>query len=165
MSDRTLIVVFGAAVRADGSPSPTLARRIGYAAAAAEWDPSADLFCSGGVGQAGPSEASVMARLLAGSVSASRLHLDEASVDTLETVRAAARFFHMGAYNRCLSCTDAYHQPRVGMLFALYGIRCRPIRLPARGARQLRIKMGLREVAALPYDLVAGIGARIRDRR
>jgi uncharacterized SAM-binding protein YcdF (DUF218 family) len=165
LTGRTLLVLFGAAVRADGSPSPTLARRIGYAAAVAEADPSTDLFCSGAAGQVGPSEASVMAEMLAGSVSASRLHLDEASVDTLQTVRAAASFFRANGYDHCLSCTDAYHQPRVRMLFALYGIRCRPIRLPARGARQLRLKMGVREVAALPYDLVAGIGARIKDRR
>jgi len=164
-ANRTLIVVFGAAARADGSPSPTLARRIGYAAAAAEWDPSADLFCSGGAGQVGPSEASVMGRLLAGTVSASRLHLDEESADTLQSVRAAVRFFRAHGYRRCLSCTDSYHQPRVRMLFRLYGIDCRPIRLPRRGPRRLRAKQLVREAAALPYDLVAGIGAVIRDRR
>ena len=163
--NRTLIVVFGAAVRADGSPSPTLARRIGYAAAAAEWDPAADLFCSGAVGRAGPSEASVMGRLLAGSVAPDRLHLDEASVDTLQTVRAAVRFFRAHGYRRCLSCTDSYHQPRVRMLFRLYGIDCRAIPLPSRGPRRLRVKQRFREAAALPYDLVAGLGAVIKDRR
>ena len=112
-ADRTLIVVFGAAARADGSPSPTLARRIGYAAAAAEWDPSTDLFCSGAAGRVGPSEASVMVRLLAGSVAPGRLHADDASVDTLQTVRAAVRFVRAHGYRRCLSCTDGYHQPRV----------------------------------------------------
>jgi uncharacterized SAM-binding protein YcdF (DUF218 family) len=161
---RTLIVVFGAAARADGSPSPTLARRIGYAAAAAEWDPATDLFCSGAAGKVGPSEASVMVRMLSGSVAASRLHADEESVDTLQSVRAAVRFFRAHGYRRCLSCTDSYHQPRIRMLFAIYGIDCRPIRLPGRGARRLRLKQRVREAAAIPYDFVAGLNARFKDR-
>lgn len=163
--ERTLLVVFGAAVHADGSPSPTLARRVGYAAAAALWDPATDLFCSGAAGGVGPSEASVMIRLLAGSVAPSRLHADEASTDTLQTVRAAVRFMRAHGYHRCLSCTDGYHQPRVRMLFRLYGVRCRPIRLPHRGPSRLRLKQRFREAAAIPYDLVAGAAAVIKDRR
>ena len=106
-----------------------------------------------------------MARMLAGSVDPTRLHLDEESVDTLQTVRAAVRFFRAHGYRRCLSCTDSYHQPRVRMLFRLYGIDCRPIPLPRRGPRRLRLKQLVREAAALPYDLVAGLGAVIKDRR
>lgn len=165
MTGRRLIVVFGAAVRADGSASPTLARRVGYAVAAAEADPATDLFCSGGVGRFPPSEAAVMAGLLDGIVSAERIHLDEASVDTLETVRAAAAFAHRHGYRACVSCTDAYHQPRVRMLFRLFGIRCTAVRLAPRGAKRLQVRMRLREVAALPYDLVAGSAAALRDRR
>lgn len=160
-----LIVVFGAAVRADGSPSPTLARRVGYAAAAAERDPAGDLFCSGGVGRYGPSEASVMADMLSGAVSRERIHLDESSRDTLETVRAAVRFMRAHGYTDCLSCTDSFHQPRVAMLFRLHGVRCRSIPFPNRGPRRLRLKLWLREVAALPYDLIAGVWAIIRNGR
>ena len=162
---RTLIVVFGAAARADGSPSPALARRIGYAAAAAEWDPATDLFCSGAAGRVGPSEASVMVRLLARRVAPTRLHADEESVDTLQSVRAAVRYMRAHGYQRCLSCTDGYHQPRVRMLFRLYGVGCRPIPLPTRGPRRLLLKQRVREAAAIPYDLVAGLGATLKDRR
>ncbi|WP_242146398.1 YdcF family protein [Sphingomonas sp. BAUL-RG-20F-R05-02] len=161
---RTLAVVFGAAVRPDGSASPALARRVGYAAAVAQADPNVDLFLSGGTGAYPPSEAAVMADLLAGAVSAERLILDEDSVDTLETVRAAAAHARANGYAMILTCTDAYHQPRVGMLFRLLGLASRPVRLAARGPRQLRLKMWLREGAAIPYDLVAGIGAAWRGR-
>src|ERR671932_674637 len=72
-------------------------------------------------------ETEVMAELLAGTVSADRLHLDTISQDTLATVRAARRFYRAGGFDRLLAATDTYHQPRVRMLFALYGIRARPI--------------------------------------
>lgn len=156
------MVVFGAAVRPDGSPSATLARRVGYAAAVAENDPRVDLFLSGGVGRFPPSEAAVMARLLAGTVSAERLTLDEQSDDTLQTVRAAARHARAHGYTDILSCTDSWHQPRVAMLFRLYGWRARSVRLPRRGPRRLQWRMIAREAAALPYDLVAGLYARLQ---
>lgn len=156
--------MFGAAVRPDGSASPTLARRTGYALAAAEADPAADLFCSGGVGEHGPAEATVMAALLAERVNPARIHLDDTSSDTLETVRAAAAFVRRHDYGRVLSCTDAYHQPRVRMLFALQGIRCAPVRLQVAGDAAIVRQMRLREMAALPYDLVAGTVAAMVDR-
>lgn len=160
-----LIVVFGAAVRADGSPSPTLARRVGYAAAAIEREADALLFCSGGVGRFPPSEAAVMAAMLSGTVSRERIVLDEVSADTLQTVRAAAALARARGIGRVLTCTDSYHQPRVRMLFALYGLRARAVPMPRRGARRQMWRMRLREAAAIPYDLVAGVGARWRDRR
>lgn len=157
--------MFGAAVRADGSASLTLARRVGHAAALAQADPSVDLFCSGGVGRHPPAEASVMADLLAGLVAPERVILDPRSRDTLETVRAAAALIRARGYGECLACTDPYHQPRVRMLFALQGVACRPVPFADRGPSALRRRMGWREVAALPYDLIAGIGAAWRDRR
>lgn len=156
--------MFGAAVRPDGRPSPALRRRIDYAAGAAARYPEADLFCSGAQGQAGPSEASVMARILAEHADPARLHLDEASTDTLTSVRAAAAFFRAGGYDQCLTCTDRYHQPRIVMLFAFYGIRARPITFYRDEERSRAYwRMRAREAAALPYDFVAGLSARARD--
>lgn len=164
-SERTLVVVFGAGVRLGGTPSPTLARRTGYAAATAEADPRVVLFLSGGIGRHPPSEAAVMADILSGAVSAERLVLDEVSSDTLQTVRAAAAYARAYNYTSILTCTDAYHQPRVRMLFRLMGLTSHPVRLAPRGTKQLRVKMWLRECAAFPYDLVAGLAAARRDRR
>ena len=157
-------MVFGAAVRGDGRPSPTLARRIGYAATTAERDPDTDLFCTGGVGREGPSEASVMARALAPTIAAARIHLDEASGDTLQSVAAAAAFARERGYAACLSCTDSYHQPRVLMLFAMFGVKARAIRFMRDGSTRYQSRMWAREALALPYDLVAGLNARLRAR-
>ena len=164
-AERRLVVVFGAAVRPDGTASPTLARRTGYAAAVAEQDPLVDLFLSGGVGRHGDAEAQVMARMLSGTVSAERLFLDTASGDTLATVRAAAIFARTHGYATVLTCTDGYHQPRVAMLFRLFGWRSSPVPLAPRGPARLKLRMRLREVAALPYDLIAGIAAARAERR
>ncbi len=154
--------MFGAAVRADGRPSPTLARRIGYAATTAERDPDTDLFCSGGIGREGPSEASVMARALAPTIAPTRIHLDEVSADTLQSVVAAANFARDHGYRACLSCTDSYHQPRVLMLFALFGMPCTAIRFMRDGSTRYQTRMWAREVLALPYDLVAGLNRKLR---
>jgi uncharacterized SAM-binding protein YcdF (DUF218 family) len=164
-SRRMLVVVFGAAVRSGGTASPALARRVGYAAAVAEADPSIDLFLSGGVGKNPPSEAAVMASMLAGTVSMERLILDEVSSDTLQTVVAAAKYAREHEYSTILTCTDAYHQPRVRMLFAMMKLHSRPVRIVARGSKQLQAKMWMRELAAIPYDAVAGFAAVWRKDR
>ncbi|MEG3148231.1 YdcF family protein [Sphingomonas sp. RT2P30] len=123
------------------------------------------MFLSGGIGAHPPSEAAVMAAILSCTVSANRLILDEVSNDTLQTVRAAAAHARAQDYSSILTCTDAYHQPRVRMLFRLMGLASCPIPLAARGPKQQRVKMWLRECVAIPYDLVAGLAAAWRDRR
>lgn len=50
------------------------------------------------------------------------------------------------------------------MLFGLMGMASRPLAMVARGTRQLQVKMWLRECAAIPYDVVAGLHAIWRDR-
>lgn len=150
----TLIVLFGAAVRADGTPSPTLARRIGYAAMAAAAEEGSVIFCSGAAGGAGPSEAAVMARALAErGVAERRLILDAASRDTLQSVLAAGRYIRRGGYGRIVACSDGYHLPRIRLMFAALGIRAEAGPVARRAGGRLRLYMALREAAALPYDL------------
>jgi vancomycin permeability regulator SanA len=152
-----LIVVFGAAVRADGRPSPALARRIGYALEAAIAEPQAPVLCSGGVGRAGPSEASVMAaRLAAAGIAEHRLVLDEASLDTFDSVLVTADRVRTGGHGRCIVCSDRYHLPRIRLMLAALGVASEPGPLaPGRGGtrRSYWLKMQLREALAIPYDL------------
>lgn len=157
-----LIVVFGAGVRPDGSPSQPLARRIDLAAELAGRYPGARLFLSGAVGNNPPSEAAVMAEALDGRVERARLILDEASRDTLQTARAAAVYARSAGLTRGIACTERYHQPRARMLLGMFGLPSGgawfgPATAPAhRGHRWFN---RLREAAALPYDLVAGLYA------
>jgi DUF218 domain len=87
-----VIVIFGAAVRPDGSASAALRHRV-QAAAAFGATRSAPVFLpTGAVGRYGPSEASVMAALLCDyGVPAERIILEETGTDTLSSVRAVVR--------------------------------------------------------------------------
>lgn len=157
MQDSPAIVIFGAAVRADGRPSPALARRIGYGLEAATDIDHAPILCSGAVGKAGPSEASVMAAALkARGVPPERIVLDEESRDTLQSVIAAARFLKARGLSRCIVCSDRYHIPRIRLLLAALGVATTPgPLLPGRGGTRAAywLKMTLREALAIPYDL------------
>ena len=84
-----MIVIFGAAVRPGGRPSTTLHRRV-EAAVAFGARFTAPLFVpTGAVGRFGPSEASVMARLLESrGVPPGRILLEETGTDTLSSARA-----------------------------------------------------------------------------
>ena len=54
VQDAPAIVIFGAAARADGRPSPALARRIGYGLEAATDLRHAPILCSGAAGPPKP---------------------------------------------------------------------------------------------------------------
>jgi len=159
------IVIFGAAVWPDGGPSPTLRRRVAYGRQAAADHPDALVFCSGGVGRHGPSEASLMADLLIGhGIDPGRLVLDELSRDTLENVVAAARFIRAEGLEGAVVCTDGYHVPRARMLFRALGVPSRqgPLRGGPAGSRAYWLRMLARETLAYPYDLALAVASRRR---
>jgi uncharacterized SAM-binding protein YcdF (DUF218 family) len=155
--DRPAIVIFGAAVMPDGRPSPSLLRRIAYGLKAAAEHPDAPILCSGGVGRAGPSEASIMARVLRGQgVDPDRLVLDEASLDTLQSMIAAARFVRRRGRGGAVVCSDRYHLPRIRLMLGALGVATvsGPTNPGLDGARRRYwIRMHLREALAIPYDL------------
>jgi uncharacterized SAM-binding protein YcdF (DUF218 family) len=163
------IVICGAAVWPDGQPSPSLRRRVDYGAAAARADPDHPVFCSGGVGRHGPSEASLMADLLTrAGIDPGRIVLDEDSLDTLQNVIAAARFIRARGLDGALVCTDRYHLARVRMLFSVLGVDSTPGPIaPGRGGTRLSYWMGmrLRELAAYPYDMAVVMRRRTELRR
>jgi uncharacterized SAM-binding protein YcdF (DUF218 family) len=151
-----LIVIFGAAVRADGRPSAALLRRIGYGLQAARAYPDAPVVCSGGVGRVGPSEASVMVEvLLREGIPAARLIADEESLDTLQSVAVAARRARALGSPFVVACSDGYHVPRIRLMLAVLGVRTIPgARGGERGELWHRLGMALREIPAIPYDVV-----------
>jgi uncharacterized SAM-binding protein YcdF (DUF218 family) len=160
---RPAIVIFGAAVMVDGRPSPSLRRRIACGADAATAWPHAPVLCSGGVGAAGPSEASIIAEgLVSRGIARKRLTLDEESLDTLQSVVATARFMRRQSLDEAVVCSDLYHIPRIRLLLAALGMRSRAG--PTAGFRGTRpyyvAKMHLREALAIPYDLAIVLARR-----
>lgn len=159
-----LIVILGAAVRKDGRASPALLRRIEGGRRLAEEHPDSPVFCSGGIGRYGPSEASIMAeRLLAQGLAPDRLALDEVSLDTLQTGLAAARFIRAHGLAGAIVCSDSYHVPRTRLILAALGVRTLDGSVKA-GPRQMGwgawLRMRLREIPAIPYDGVLALMKR-----
>jgi uncharacterized SAM-binding protein YcdF (DUF218 family) len=158
------IVIFGAAVRPDGSPSNALRRRVVAAAAFGRGLDDPLFVPSGGVGRYGPAEAEVMAHLLRELGVAERAILPEpTATDTLATVLAVARLLR-GRPAPVYAATDTYHLPRCLVLMRLAGLparACPPPPGPA--ARNLcrRWFWRLREIPALPYDTGLLLARRI----
>lgn len=164
MKAAPLIVIFGAVVRPDGSPSASLLRRINYGWAAAAAHPDAPVLCSGGVCRPGtPSEASIMARaLLEQGVSGHRMILDEASLSTLDNVEATAAQVRAGGHPHVIACSDAYHLPRIRILLALHGVRAAAWPCVERAPFAHGLSMALRECVAVPHNIVRAMARRGR---
>lgn len=154
-----VIVIFGAAVRPDGTPSATLRRRVEAASAFAERYRAALFIPTGAVGRYGASEASVMADLLRRlGIPADRVILEETGTDTLSSARAVARLLRAhGLHVPVFAASSGFHLPRCVLLLRLAGIAaraCPPPPMPRHEDRLMRWYWRLREVLALPYDAV-----------
>lgn len=151
------IVVFGAAVQADGQPSGVLKRRIegGYSA----WRrlDNARFILSGAAADHRPSEASVMRdTLLAKGVPAAAMILDETSHDTFASAVATWRLLKdRRDVRRVWVCTSAFHTPRCRLLVRMQGFRTGQVHVPRATTREWQpryLYWTLREVPALPWD-------------
>jgi uncharacterized SAM-binding protein YcdF (DUF218 family) len=150
-------VIFGAAVRTDGAPSGTLARRIEGALAAAAGDDDARFMPTGGLGATGYVEAEVMRRmLLAAGIAPDRIVAEGAARDTLESVRLCDDLLRRaGEVAQVVVCTSRYHQPRCALLLRMLGWRVAVPPMPGDQGRVAVWKLlafHLKEVVALPYD-------------
>ncbi len=155
-------MIFGAAVWEGGRPSNAMRRRVQGALRSAQELEEPIFLVSGGVGQHPPSEALAMSRLLQeAGVPEKCIVLDEASTDTLQSVRNCARIIKsMGSPGAVIVCSDVYHIPRCRWLFKLYGISTSSGKVASgRGENKARrwCYYYLRELAALPWDTIMAI--------
>jgi uncharacterized SAM-binding protein YcdF (DUF218 family) len=161
------IVIFGAAVRPDGTPSTVLRRRVEAAAAFGARQVEPIYVPTGGQGRFGPTEARVMAELLAGfGVDPGRVRLEETADDTLSSVRAVRRMLR-GHPGPVYAATSAYHLPRCLVLMRLAGLparACPPPAFPASDRLSRRWFWRLREAAALPADVALALLLRALGR-
>ena len=95
-------------------------------------------------------------------VARDRLIADEASLDTLQSVVVAARRARALESPFVVACSDGYHLPRIRLMLAVLGVRSVPgPRGGPRGDLWHRLRMALREIPAIPYD-VALVAAQKR---
>jgi len=156
----------GAAVWSGGYASIAMRRRVEVALANARGVCNALFLPTGGVGNYTPSEARVMAGLLRqAGIAEGRIVLDEASQDTLSSVRNCTRILRtLPAVRDIVICSDAYHLPRCRWLFYLYGIATRPGQVTGGDFRKRPLCGAyycLREIAALPVDTLLLLMSRI----
>jgi len=160
-----VVVVFGAAVRPDGTPSGALRRRI---AAAVDYagDRPVLFLVTGGEGDYPPAEAAVMANLLrAGGVSDRRVIQEDQSKTTLESAVNCTKIIrHLTGITRVMACSDAYHLPRCRLLLRLCGIKAGGIAAAdGRHANswQKWLWFHLREIPAVPIDAIFVLARRM----
>lgn len=165
----TYLIIFGAAVRLDGSPSGSLRRRVEAAIVAASSVSNRRFLPTGGVGRFGPSEAEVMKHILMDSgVPESEIIIESEADDTLSSVirchrilRTKTEKLRINGGNQIIRplaiCTSDYHMLRCRLLFRLLGwptVACI--------AKDDRTELGLlkwlgyylRDWIAIPCDLV-----------
>lgn len=160
----TYLIIFGAAVRADGTPSGSLARRVQGAFAFAQTVADAKYVATGGVGRYGPAEASVMqAMLMRDGVRSEDIILEDRARDTMDSVRFCDVILRArGDVDEVVPCTSQYHLPRCALLFRMLGYKVRIPEMPT-DRPHLPLKKWLffllKEVFSLPYDALLMIPA------
>ncbi|MFL5283858.1 MAG: YdcF family protein [Rhodopila sp.] len=164
-----VIVIFGAAVRPDGTPSHTLHHRVAAAARFGRRFRNPLFIPTGAKGRYGDAEATVMARQLRDSgIPGTAILREETGTDTLSSVRAVTRIIQsLSPTARVYACTSAYHLPRCLLLLRLAGIKarsCPPPPIPAATRQSMRWYWRLRETPALPYDALLMLWLRVRGR-
>jgi uncharacterized SAM-binding protein YcdF (DUF218 family) len=162
------IIIFGAAVRPDGTPSPTLRHRVDAAARFGRYFRKPLFIPTGAKGRYGDAEAVVMANQLQalGYVS-DAIRPETTGTDTLSSVRAVRHMIGYPGDVPIFACTSAYHLPRCMLLLRLAGIRagaCPPPPVPAATSQALRWFWRLRETPAIPYDAFLMLCLRVTQR-
>jgi uncharacterized SAM-binding protein YcdF (DUF218 family) len=161
------LVVFGAAVRADGSPSGSLRRRAEGAAALAEQSGGGRFVVTGGVGRHGPAEAEVMRDILVEKgVDPSRIILESEADDTLSSIYFCKSILDTRRdVERVIVCSSPYHNPRCAILFRLVGI---PAEIGEMPGDRPHLGWGkwlyfvAREFPATAWDIALVLSARLR---
>ena len=156
MFEQPFIVIFGAAVRPDGSPSGALRDRVGAAVRFGRrlLPPPIYVAC-GGQGKYGPREAEVMAELLMDrGVHPDYIVPDGESRNTFRSALFVARLLQ-GQEGPVYAATSGYHLPRCVLLLGIAGLdahRSPPAIGPASSRLVKRWWWRLRELPAIPVD-------------
>ena len=156
MFEQPYIVVFGAAVRPDGSPSGALRDRVGAAARfGRRLLPQPIYIVTGAQGRYGPPEAEIMAELLLQrGIHPDYIVIEPAGTNTLRSAIAVANLLHERP-GPVYAATSGYHMPRCVLLLGLAGLdahRSPPAIGPASSRLFRNIWWRIREFPAIPID-------------
>lgn len=152
------IVVLGAQVKADGTPSAALRGRVRRAVELYDAGYAPVLVVTGGVGASGYSEAATMRALaLAAGVPEHAITAELRATRTVESARNVADLAAVCGWRRVIVVSDPFHLTRSAALFAAQGFAVQTAGTQdAYFSRQGRRHYRLREVAALFVQTVNG---------
>jgi uncharacterized SAM-binding protein YcdF (DUF218 family) len=157
MVDYDALVVLGAAVWANETPSSSLRRRTLHAVALYQKGVAPKIIGSGGLGRFPPTEAEMIRRIcVANGVPEVDVILEDASHSTLENALFSARILRQMNASRVVVVSDKYHLARAILCFRFLGFDVKGSG-PDRGKTGTPLRKWLyyylREIAAVPYYL------------
>ena len=151
-------VIFGAAVRPDGTPSGTLTRRVEGAWNLGGAIHNAKFLVTGGQGKYGRPEAHVMKDLLLSlGATEGQIMIEDQSFTTMDSVFHGAAMIKKNTepHPQVTMCSSPYHNFRCQLLFGLLGVKAQrgamPSDRPALGTFKW-LYYYLREASAIPWD-------------
>jgi len=161
------LIIFGAAVRADGKPSGTLARRILGALEVARGLDDAVFLATGGAGDNGIVEADVIgSRLSAAGIDPSAIIFDRDATDTFDSIVNCDRLLRTIDVDWVAACTSRYHVPRCKLLLRVLGWKVRAVHMPSDWGHVPTARLVsyyLKEFVSTPYDLLLVALYRLRN--
>ncbi|GAB4569241.1 MAG: hypothetical protein Kow0077_01440 [Anaerolineae bacterium] len=119
-----VIIVLGAGIEPDGSPSPATRRRALHAAALYRQGVAPHVICAGGyAGLSQSTEAAACAQvLLAGGVPQDAIRLEAQSRSTEENAIHSAAIMREAEWRSALVVSDSYHLLRAAVVFPRQGV-------------------------------------------
>ncbi|MEM8822926.1 MAG: YdcF family protein [Pseudomonadota bacterium] len=152
-------IVLGAAVRPDGTPSPTLRLRVDHAVSLSLRGHVDLLIFTGAAGRHGPPEALVARDLaLAAGVPQSSIRTETESRSTVENLVNARALLPDGG--KPLIVSSRWHLPRAMLAARLLGLRAMGSGPKGKAPLPVTARAILRETVALPLTLARAFRAR-----
>jgi uncharacterized SAM-binding protein YcdF (DUF218 family) len=162
------VIVPGAAVSGDGTPSEFLRARVANAIALHRQGLASRIVFTGGPRRGGPPEAEVAHALaLAAGLPAADLHVESRSRNTLENLRYAGDLMASAGWTTCLISTDPVHMRRCLWMARDLGLRAHAapaFESPSYADRRIRRWFVVYEFRALLRYGLGRVPAAVRKR-
>lgn len=162
------LIIFGAALRPDGTPTPALLDRV-HSALAYGATRQTTYIVTGGVPRNGLTEAAVMAeRLARAGVPERQIVREDSATDTFESIVACSHILVRSGVSRrapIAMITSPYHTPRCLLLLRLAGWRAHAVPFAPMRYRAMPLRTKLRhfahETLAIAWDALLVLVWRI----
>lgn len=123
MTEYDVVVVLGAALETDGSPSVALNRRARHGVALVNSGAASSILFSGGAAVNGVSEAEAMLQIgLAMNLDPQQALVESDSGSTWENAQKSAVMIKAAGWSKVVLVSDEYHLPRARLAFKAAGI-------------------------------------------